>query len=187
MKCTETKLPGVYVIEPKIFKDHRGFFLESYQAEKYREAGIRETFVQDNHSASMQGTLRGLHLQMPRSQGKLLRVLDGEIYDVAVDVRKGSPHFGEWVAVTLSSDNFKQLYVPPGMAHGFCVVSDQAQVEYKCTDYYYPEDEISVMWNDPDLAIPWPTQNPILSVKDKAGVPLKELMDQLPTYKEVVS
>jgi dTDP-4-dehydrorhamnose 3,5-epimerase len=140
VRVVETALPGVLIIEPRVFRDHRGFFLESYQADRYAAAGITAPFVQDNHSLSARGTLRGLHLQFNRPQGKLIRVIEGEIYDVAVDVRRGSPTFGKWVGQVLTERDCLQIYVPPGFAHGFCVVSERAQVEYKCTDYYFPED-----------------------------------------------
>jgi len=154
VRVVPTDLPGVVVIEPEVHADGRGFFLETYHAERYERHGIRGPFVQDNHSRSTAGTVRGLHLQLRRPQGKLIRVIEGEVYDVAVDVRRGSPTFGRWVAVTLTSDNFRQCYVPPGFAHGFCVVSPIAQVEYKCTDLYDRASELGVAWNDPALAIP---------------------------------
>jgi dTDP-4-dehydrorhamnose 3,5-epimerase len=161
-----TVLPGVIVIEPDVHLDSRGFFLETYHAAKYREAGIEGPFLQDNSSRSVCGTLRGLHLQRRRPQGKLIRVTEGEIFDVAVDVRGGSRTFGQWVSVRLSASNFKQCYVPPGFAHGFCVVSADAQVEYKCTDLYDPAGEVGIAWNDPTLAIPWPIAEPLVSPRD---------------------
>ena len=167
MKFVPADIPGVVVIEPDVHQDRRGFFLETYHAEKYRAGGIPDVFVQDNHSRSMRGTLRGLHLQLKRPQGKLLRVIEGEIFDVAVDVRRGSPTFGRWVGVTLSADNFKQVYIPKGFAHGFAVVSEIAQVEYKCTDAYDPSSEIGIAWDDPAIGIVWPVSNPILSDRDK--------------------
>ena len=172
MRFEPTRLSGVIIIEPDVYKDTRGFFVETYHAEKYRAGGIDGPFVQDNHSRSVKGTLRGLHLQLRRPQGKLIRVIDGEIYDVAVDVRRHSPTFGAWVSVTLSADNFRQVYIPPGFAHGFCVVSDVAQVEYKCTDLYDPESEIGVAWNDPAIGITWPVATPILSERDQRHPPL---------------
>jgi dTDP-4-dehydrorhamnose 3,5-epimerase len=181
VRFVQTDLPGVLVIEPDVHQDPRGFFLETYHAAKYREGGIEAPFVQDNHSRSVRGTLRGLHLQPGRPQGKLIRVIEGEIYDVAVDVRRQSPTFGRWVAVTLSAENFKQCYVPPGFAHGFCVLSPDAQVEYKCTDLYEPAGEIGVAWNDPTLAIPWPIAQPLLSDRDRRNPTLAELMDRLPS------
>jgi dTDP-4-dehydrorhamnose 3,5-epimerase len=179
MTFTETKLPGVIVVEPRVFRDDRGFFLESYQRERYLNAGISGEFVQDNHSYSSRGTLRGLHAQGRRPQGKLVRVVDGEVFDVAVDVRPDSAHFGRWVGVTLSADNFQQLYIPPGFAHGFCVLSEIAQFEYKCTDYYDPGGEVSISWDDADIGIEWPIQEPVLSAKDEAGVSLSEGVKQL--------
>jgi dTDP-4-dehydrorhamnose 3,5-epimerase len=182
VRFLETKLPGVILIEPEVHRDGRGFFLESYHAPKYREGGIRERFVQDNHSRSSKGTLRGLHGQYPRCQGKLVRVIEGEIYDVAVDARRGSPAYGGFVGVVLSAENFRQLYVPPGMIHGFCVTSDVAQVEYKCTEVYCPEDEFNVIWNDPDLAIPWPVSDPILSDRDRRAPRLRDVGERLIDY-----
>lgn len=185
MNFIETEIPGVILVEPRVFRDERGFFLETYHLEKYRAGGIDVGFVQDNHSQSMKGTLRGLHAQLRRPQGKLIRVIEGEIHDVAVDIRRGSPTFGRHVAAVLSAENFRQLYLPPGFAHGFCVTSVIAQVQYKCTDFYDPASEISVLWSDPELGIEWPLEPgapPILSPKDLAGKPLRELMDVLPLY-----
>ncbi|MBX7219862.1 MAG: dTDP-4-dehydrorhamnose 3,5-epimerase [Blastocatellia bacterium] len=179
MKFLPTELPEVIIIEPVVFRDTRGFFLETYQARKYREGGIDVTFVQDNHSRSSRGTLRGLHAQRTKPQGKLVRVIQGEIYDVAVDIRPHSPTFGRWVGLTLSAENFLQVFVPPGFAHGFCVVSETAEVEYKCTDFYNPGDEIGICWNDPALAIPWPVTEPILSTKDANHPCLSELIETL--------
>jgi len=181
VRFVQTDLPGVLVIEPDVYQDPRGFFLETYHAAKYRDGGIEAPFVQDNHSRSIRGTLRGLHLQPGRPQGKLIRVVEGEIYDVAVDVRRGSPTFGRWVAITLSAENFKQCYVPPGFAHGFCVLSQDAQVEYKCTDLYEPASEIGVAWNDPTLSIPWPIARPLLSDRDRRNPTLAALMERLPS------
>ena len=175
-------LPDVIVIEPDVHLDERGFFLETYHAEKYHAGGIDEPFVQDNHSQSVAGTLRGLHLQLHRPQGKLVRVIEGEIVDVAVDVRRGSPTFGRWVGVTISADNFRQCYVPAGFAHGFFVVSAIAQVEYKCTDLYDPASEIGIAWNDPTLAIGWPAEQPLLSTRDSRNPALAQLMDVLPEW-----
>jgi dTDP-4-dehydrorhamnose 3,5-epimerase len=182
VRVVPTDLPGVVVIEPEVHADGRGFFLETYHAERYQQHGILGPFVQDNHSRSTAGTVRGLHLQLRRPQGKLIRVIEGEVYDVALDVRRGSPTFGRWVAVTLTSDNFRQCYVPPGFAHGFCVVSPIAQVEYKCTDLYDRASEIGVAWNDPALAIPWPVREPILSRRDSRHPTLAQLGDQLPVW-----
>ncbi|MDB2378564.1 dTDP-4-dehydrorhamnose 3,5-epimerase [Luminiphilus sp.] len=171
MRVIETKLNGCVIIEPKVFGDERGFFLETFQLERYKDlAGIELRFVQDNHSLSSRGVLRGLHFQKSKPQGKLVRVVRGEVYDVAVDMRKGSPTFGEWEAVVLSGENKKQFWVPPGFAHGFVVMSDTVDFEYKCTDYYDPADEMGILWSDPDLSIPWPVDKPILSDKD-AGAP----------------
>ena len=176
MKVSHTKLKGCVIIEPRIFGDDRGFFLETFQAARYeQEAGIDLPFVQDNHSRSARGVLRGLHFQKTKPQGKLVRVVLGEVYDVAVDIRKGSPTFGEWEGVILSEDNKKQFWVPPGFAHGFVVLSDTADFEYKCTDYYDPSDEGSILWSDPDLNIPWPVANPVLSNKDESAKRLVDL------------
>ena len=180
MRVVATNLPGVLVIEPDVHQDGRGFFVETYHAERYREHGIEGPFVQDNHSRSTGGTLRGLHLQLVRPQAKLIRVIEGEVFDVAVDVRVGSPTFGQWVSVKLSAANFKQCYVPRGFAHGFCVVTTVAQVEYKCTDFYDPSGEIGIAWNDPKLGIGWPVRNPILSPRDRENPPLSGVMDRLP-------
>ena len=167
MNVIKTKLIDCVIIEPKIFGDERGFFLETFQAERYTKlAGITLPFVQDNHSRSSKGVLRGLHFQKTKPQGKLVRVVKGEVFDVAVDIRQGSPTFGQWEAVILSEENKTQLWVPPGFAHGFIVLSNSADFEYKCTDYYDSSDEGSVLWNDPDLDIPWPIVTPILSNKD---------------------
>lgn len=180
MKVVTTELAGVVVIEPAVFRDPRGFFVETYHAERYRAAGIDVEFVQDNHSCSERGTLRGLHAQERFAQAKLVRVIEGEIWDVAVDIRVGSPTFGRHVGVTLSADDQRQIFVPAGFAHGFCVLSERAQVEYKCTDYYHPEDELRVLWNDPELAIPWPVTAPTLSDKDRTAEPLRALRARLP-------
>ena len=164
------------MIEPKVFEDERGFFFESYQKKKFSETGIPFDFVQDNHSKSGYGTLRGLHYQIQQPQGKLVRVVFGKIFDVAVDIRKGSPTFGKWAGDYLSADNKRMLWVPLGFAHGFYVTSPEAEVLYKATDYYAPQWERTIAWDDPDINIEWPTNGitPILSAKDKAGVPLKE-------------
>ena len=186
MKVETTKLPGVVILEPVIHRDPRGFFVETYQARTYSEHGLPREFVQDNHSQSVRGTLRGLHAQLAQPQGKLIHVIEGTIFDVAVDIRVGSPSFGEWVSVELSGDNFRQLYVPPGFAHGFCVVSDHADVSYKLTDYYLPGDEIAVAWDDPDLAIQWPITTPLLSHKDANALRLRDVLSRLPKYKYIV-
>ena len=176
MNVIKTKLQDCVIIEPKLFGDERGFFLETFQAERYAElARINLPFVQDNHSRSSKGVLRGLHFQKTKPQGKLVRVVRGEVYDVAVDIRVESPTFGQWEAVILSEKNKTQLWVPPYFAHGFLVLSDSADFEYKCTDYYDPSDEGSILWNDSDLDIPWPTNNPILSDKDANAKKLSEL------------
>jgi dTDP-4-dehydrorhamnose 3,5-epimerase len=177
MKISHSKLKGCVIIEPRVFGDDRGFFLETFQAFRYeQEAGISLPFVQDNHSRSARGVLRGLHFQKTKPQGKLVRVVRGEVYDVAVDIREGSPTFGEWESVILSEDNKKQFWVPPGFAHGFVVLSATADFEYKCTDYYDPNDEGSILWSDPDLNIPWPITNPVLSTKDESAKRLVDLL-----------
>ena len=176
MKISHSKLKGCVIIEPRVFGDDRGFFLETFQALRYeQEAGIDLPFVQDNHSRSAKNVLRGLHFQKTKPQGKLVRVVRGEVYDVAVDIRKGSATFGEWESVILSEDNKKQFWVPPGFAHGFVVLSATADFEYKCTDYYDPSDEGSILWSDPDLNIPWPISNPVLSTKDERAKRLSDL------------
>ncbi len=179
LKFIETELPGVVLVEPQVHGDERGFFLETYHEQKYREGGIRERFVQDNQSRSSRGILRGLHGQSPDSQGKLVRVIEGAIFDVAVDVRLGSPTFGKFVAEELSAENFRQIYVPPGMVHGFVVTSEVAQVEYKCSGFYRPEQEFSVRWDDPELAIPWPISDPVVSEKDRKAPRLRDVGDRL--------
>jgi len=180
VRVVPTAIPEILILEPDVHTDGRGFFLETYHADRYREHGIPGPFVQDNHSRSLGGTLRGLHLQLRRPQGKLIRVIEGEILDVAVDVRLGSSTFGRWVSVALTAENFKQVYVPQGFAHGFCVVSPVAQVEYKCTDVYDPSSELGVAWNDPALAITWPVTQPLLSPRDSNHPTLAELTDKLP-------
>jgi dTDP-4-dehydrorhamnose 3,5-epimerase len=171
MKVIKTDVAGAVIIEPKVFGDERGFFLETFQAERYKElAGIELDFVQDNHSRSGKNVLRGLHFQKTRPQGKLVRVVRGEVFDVAVDIRKDSPTYGQWAGVYLTEENKRQFWVPPGLAHGFVVLSDVADFEYKCTDYYDPSDEGCLIWNDPTVAIEWPEGiEPILSEKDKLG------------------
>lgn len=180
MKFTALEPAGLVLVEPAVHHDGRGFFFESFHAERYAAAGMPGPFVQDNHSRSARGTLRGLHAQTRRPQAKLLRVLHGEIWDVAVDIRVGSPSFGRHAAVTLSAENFRQLYVPVGFAHGFCVTSEWAEVEYKTTDYYDPGGELRLRWDDPELAIPWPVAAPILSPKDAGAPSLAELRPLLP-------
>jgi dTDP-4-dehydrorhamnose 3,5-epimerase len=180
VKVTSTRLPGVVVIEPKVHGDERGFFLESFSVERYREAaGIDLPFVQDNHSRSRRGVLRGLHAQKQHPQGKLVRCARGEVFDVAVDINPASATFGQWAGITLSDANHRQFWVPPGYAHGFVVLSEVADFEYKCTDYYHPEDEIGVRWDDPDVGIDWPLADPLLSAKDLALPTLKELAASL--------
>lgn len=182
MRFVPTALAGVIIVEPDVYPDGRGYFLETYHAEKYRAAGISGPFVQDNHSRSVERTLRGLHLQLRYPQGKLIHVIEGEIFDVAVDVRRGSPTFGRWVSVTLSAENFKQCYVPPGFAHGFSVTSPIAQVEYKCTEPYDGASEVGIAWNDPTLAISWPVSDPFLSDRDRRHPPLATLTERLPLW-----
>jgi dTDP-4-dehydrorhamnose 3,5-epimerase len=184
MKVTPLGIPEVLLIEPKVFGDARGYFLETFQAERYAEAGIPGPFVQDNMSRSSHGILRGLHLQNPRLQGKLVQVVEGEVFDVAVDVRVGSPSFGQWVSAVLSAHDHRQLYIPPGFAHGFCVLSEHALFAYKCTDLYFPQHEVGLPWNDPDLAIHWPVEKPLVSEKDGRFKPLAKIdPTTLPQYK----
>lgn len=178
MEIVRTGIEGVLLIEPKVFGDHRGFFLETFQEERYREAGIAQRFVQDNHSRSRRGILRGLHFQRSHPQGKLVSALRGRVFDVAVDIRPESPTFGKWHAAVLDDENHHQLWIPPGLAHGFCVLSDVADFVYKCTDYYHPEDEGAVRWDDPDIGIDWPVAEPILSDKDSKAPRLREIFPQ---------
>jgi dTDP-4-dehydrorhamnose 3,5-epimerase len=182
VRIVETALPGVLIVEPDVHRDSRGYFLETFHQGKYADLGIPGPFVQDNHSFSRHGTLRGLHAQLARPQGKLVRVTEGEVYDVAVDIRAGSPTFGRWAAAVLSGDNFRQVFIPPGFAHGVCVLSEAAHLEYKCTDFYDPGGELTIAWDDPDLAIAWPVRRPHLSAKDAAGRRLAEVLDRLPRY-----
>lgn len=174
-----TELPEVILVEPAVFPDDRGFFLETHHQEKYARGGIPHLFVQDNHSFSRQGTLRGLHAQVQAPQGKLVRAVQGEIFDVAVDIRPGSPTFRRWVARHLSGENHRQLWVPPGFAHGFCVLSESAHVQYKCTTFYCGDDEIGIAWNDPAIGIEWPVQEPLLSEKDREARPLEMFLQRL--------
>ncbi len=182
MRAVRTELPGVILIEPDVHRDARGFFVETYHEENYRALGVEGQFVQDNQSRSVCGTVRGLHLQVGRPQAKLVRVIEGEIFDVAVDVRRGSPTFGKWVGNTLSAGTFRQCYVPIGFAHGFSVLSPFAEIAYKCTDFYDPAAEVGIAWNDPTLAISWRVERPILSERDRHHPPLAGLTDRLPRY-----
>lgn len=183
MEVIKTDLPGVLLIKPRVFGDARGYFVETWSAERYREVGIKHSFVQDNLSRSAKGVLRGLHFQNPHSQGKLVRVAAGEVFDVAVDVRRGSPHFGKWVGALLTADSQHQLWVPPGFAHGFCVVSDYALFEYKCTDSYHPEADWGLRWNDPGVGIEWPITSPTVSEKDASQPLLSEIpKERLPPF-----
>lgn len=183
MMIVETKIPGLIIIEPKVFGDNRGFFLETWNKERYRTAGIPEDFVQDNVSLSRRGVLRGLHFQNPHRQGKLVYVLQGDVFDVAVDIRLGSPTFGQWVGIALSAENKLQLYIPRGFAHGFCVTSETALFVYKCTDFYNQGAEGCILWNDPALGIDWPVLAPELSAKDREGIPLADFpRERLPAY-----
>ncbi|MBC8308577.1 MAG: dTDP-4-dehydrorhamnose 3,5-epimerase [Pelagibacterales bacterium] len=179
MQFSRTKIPEVIIIEIPKFDDDRGFFMETYHAKKFSDAGIKINFIQDNHSYSKKNILRGLHYQLKFPQGKLVRCTQGEILDVAVDIRTSSPTFGEWVGEILSSANAKQLYVPPGFAHGYVVRSEHAEVEYKCTELYHPEDDYGIAWNDPDIGIDWKIENPILSKKDKEQPLLRNVKEKL--------
>lgn len=175
MNVSTTPLSGLLLIEPKVFEDPRGFFLETFNAAKYAQAGVPGTFVQDNWSRSVKDTVRGLHFQHPKGQGKLVWASRGSVWDVAVDIRKGSPTFGKWFGVELSEANKKQLWIPPGFAHGFCVLSDTADFQYKCTELYAPDCEQAIAWNDPELAVDWPTKTPLLSKKDLAAPRLADV------------
>jgi dTDP-4-dehydrorhamnose 3,5-epimerase len=184
----QVDLPGVLVVEPVVHQDERGFFLETYHRDKYREGGLDAAFVQDNHSRSRRGTLRGLHAQRTRPQGKLVRAVHGRIFDVAVDIRRGSPTFAHWVGEELSAENFRQLWIPPGFAHGFCVLSEVAEVEYKCTEAYVPEDEITIAWDDPRIGVRWPLDGaPNLSSRDGAAPPLEDWVDRLPVFPDAAA
>jgi len=182
VRVIPAEIPEVLLIEPDVFTDTRGFFLETFHAERYAAHGVPGPFVQDNHSRSVQGTVRGLHLQLTHPQAKLIRVVVGEIFDVAVDVRVGSPTFGNWVGVRLSAESFRQYYIPPGFAHGFSVLSPIAEIEYKCTGIYDPTGQLGLLWNDPALAIPWGVESPVLSDRDRANPTMREALDQLPRY-----
>lgn len=186
MRITRTELEGVLIIEPKVHEDARGFFVESFRANRYADAGIEGTFVQDNHSRSSRGVLRGLHFQLEHPQGKLVSVISGAIFDVAVDIRRGSPTFGQWTGTRLDDQRHGQLYVPPGFAHGYCVLSDTADFVYKCTDYYHGEDDRGIAWNDPDLGIDWPIDDPVLSERDQQHRRLCDMKpEELPRYEAI--
>jgi dTDP-4-dehydrorhamnose 3,5-epimerase len=183
VKTTPTKLPEILLIEPDVRRDDRGFFVEAFHAERYAQAGVAGPFLQDNHSRSRHRTLRGLHAQLARPQGKLIRVSAGEIFDVAVDIRRGSASFGQHVGVVLSAHGFEQLWIPEGFAHGFCVLSEFAEIQYKCTDFYDPTSELTIAWDDPQLGIRWPVETPLLSEKDRKGVRLADCPpERLPPY-----
>ena len=179
MEFRPTELPGVVLVVPDVHRDARGFFLETYHVRKYEGGGIGARFVQDNQSRSRRGTLRGLHAQVRSPQGKLVRVVRGEIWDVAVDIRPDSPTFGRWAGAALSEENAHQLWIPPGFGHGFCVLSEEADVEYKCTTLYDPADEIAVRWDDPAIGIPWPIRDPVVSARDRAAAPLHACLERL--------
>lgn len=177
MNITKTKFPGVIIIEPKVFRDSRGFFKESFQNNTYKDIGIDYKFVQDNHSHSIKGTLRGLHFQKKKPQGKLVSCIKGAVYDVIVDINPNSKTFGEYLGIKLTENNHKQIWIPPGYAHGFCVLSETADFIYKCTNYYDPNDEAGLIWNDPDIGIDWPIDQPIISEKDKIFPTLTKLIN----------
>lgn len=179
MRFLPREIPEVILVEPTVYRDERGFFLETYHRRKFEEGGLPGSFVQDNHSFSVQGTVRGLHAQLRRPQGKLVRAIDGEIFDVAVDIRPDSPTFGKWVGETLTGENLRQLYVPPGFAHGFCVRSKSAHVLYKCTELYDRDDEIALAWNDPEIGIRWRVETPLLSSRDASAPKLAEILHLL--------
>lgn len=175
MKFIPSEIPEVILIEPQVFTDERGFFMETYQSERFAQAGISAVFVQDNHSGSRQGTLRGLHYQIRQAQGKLVRVIAGEVFDVAVDLRRSSPYFGKWVGAYISTENKHQIWIPPGFAHGYYVLSEQAEIVYKASDIYAPQWERTLLWNDPAIGIQWPLipgTSPVISAKDATGLPL---------------
>ncbi len=185
MKITATELEGVIIFEPRVFTDERGWFVETWSGKRYEEAGVKGSFCQDNLSFSKKGIVRGLHYQYPHPQGKLVSVVSGEVYDVAVDIRVGSPTFGKYEGVTLSEDNHRQLYIPPGFAHGFCAMSETAKFAYKCTAYYDAECEGGIIWNDPDIGIAWPVEAPLLSDKDAKFTCLKDIaVEKLPRFEE---
>jgi len=182
MKIITTSIAGILIIEPKTFQDKRGFFMETYNRNRYNASGINATFVQDNLSCSLKNTVRGLHFQIKHPQAKLIQVISGEIFDVAVDLRRGSATFGKWTGIHLSDENRRQVFIPEGFAHGFCVLSEFALFYYKCSDFYAPDDEGGIIWSDPDIGIEWPVINPIISEKDKQYQKLSRLnIDQLPS------
>jgi dTDP-4-dehydrorhamnose 3,5-epimerase len=185
VKFSPTDIPGVVIVDPEVYRDERGYFLETFHSAKYASGGLSGPFLQDNHSSSVRNTLRGLHMQLRKPQGKLVRAIEGEVWDVAVDMRPDSPTFGRWTAQYLSAENFRQLYVPAGCAHGFCVLSERAQVEYKCTALYDPADEVGIAYDDPTINIPWPVKVPILSAKDSRNLLFVEILDRLPREKEI--
>jgi dTDP-4-dehydrorhamnose 3,5-epimerase len=184
MNFVRTSFTGVIIVEPDLFRDGRGFFLETFRRDKYARGGIDREFCQDNQSRSARNTIRGLHAQRQHPQGKLVRAVTGSIFDVVVDIRRGSPSYLKWIAVELSADNFRQIYVPPGFAHGICITSEFADIEYKCTDYYDPGDELRIAWNDPSIGIRWPIENPILSEKDRRAGTIADELAFLPVYSE---
>ncbi|MFC2170724.1 dTDP-4-dehydrorhamnose 3,5-epimerase [Calditrichota bacterium] len=184
MIFTETTIKGMFIIEPDVFLDERGFFIETYHLQRFREHGVKLPFVQDNHSRSAKGILRGLHYQLNHPQGKLVRVTNGEVFDVGVDIRKGSPTFGKWFGQIISEENKLMMYFPPGLAHGFCVLSEYADFIYKCTDFYRPEDEKGLIWNEPEIGIEWPITDPILSKRDEANPSLGKI--DFPMYRDVL-
>ncbi len=185
MNVIETELPGVLIIEPDIFPDQRGIFMETYHEKRYKALGIPGNFVQDNLSYSIRGTLRGLHFQLPHAQAKLVQVLMGEVFDVVVDIRRGSPTFGRWFGLNLTDKNRRQIYIPEGCAHGFCVLSETALCDYKCTDFYAPNCECGVLWSDPAFGIVWPMEALVLSNKDSKYLPLKDIPpERLPVYRD---
>ena len=187
MNVISTSLSDVYILEPKVFEDHRGFFMETYHYERFGKSGIDRMFVQDNLSYSVKNTLRGLHYQLHHPQAKLVQVITGKIYDVAVDIRQGSPSFGKWTGATLSAQNHHQMFIPEGFAHGFCVLSKTAHVLYKCTDVYHPDDERGILWSDPEIGIEWPVNNPILSERDRQYSPLKDIPRNQIFHQETIS
>jgi len=184
MNFVPTSLRNVIIIEPDLYRDGRGFFLETFRRDKYARGGIDQTFLQDNQSRSGRDTIRGLHAQRRHPQGKLVRAVSGSVFDVVVDIRRGSPSYLKWIGVELSADNFRQIYVPPGFAHGICITSEFADIEYKCTDYYDPADELRIAWNDPAIGIRWPVASPVLSDKDREARTVESQMELLPLYSE---